>query len=51
MVTREEWGVGDNLRHWDRHIYTVVYKTNKDILYSKRYSTQYSVMTYMEKES
>ena len=35
-------------------IYTLLYVkqiTNKDLLYSKRNSTQYSVMTYMGKES
>ena len=46
-------GGGDKLGDWDRHIHTTIYKqiTNKDLLYSTGYSTQYSVMTYMGKES
>ena len=34
------------------YIYTTIYKqiTNENLLYSSEKSTQYSVMTYMEKE-
>ena len=43
----------DKLEDWDWHIHTNIYKiiTNKDLLYSPGNSTQYSVMTYMGKES
>ena len=37
---------------WGIDIYTLLYRkqiTNKDLLYSTGNSTQYSVMTYMEK--
>ena len=38
---------------WDWYIHTTVYKqvTNRDLLYNTGNSTQYSVMTYMGKES
>ena len=38
---------------WNRHIHTTIYKQiiDKDLLYSTENSTQYCVMTYMEKES
>ena len=39
---------------WEIEIYTLLYIkqiTNKDLLYSTGNSTQYSVMTYMGKES
>ena len=42
----------DKLEDWD--IYTLLYIkqiTNKDLLYSTENSTQYSVMTYVGKES
>ena len=53
MVTRGESGGGIN---WKIGIdmYTLLYIkqiTNKDLLYSTGNSTQYSVMTYMGKES
>ena len=54
MVTKgERKGVGIN---WEvgTDIYTLLYIkwiTNKDLLYSTGNSTQYSVMTYMGKES
>ena len=42
----------DKLGGWDKHIHTTVYKIdNKNLLYSTGNSTQYSVITYMEKES
>ena len=43
----------DKLENWARHIYTVIYKniTNKDLLYRMWNSAQYSVMTYMRRES
>ena len=46
-------GERDKLGDWDWHIYTTIYKigNNKDLLYSTGNSTQYSVMTYMGKES
>ena len=50
----KEWGVlgSDKLGVWDWHIPTTIYKIdNKDLLYSTGNSTQYSVMTYMGKES
>ena len=53
MVTRGERGVMTN---WEIRInrYTLLYVkqvTNKDLLYSTGNSTQYSVMTYVGKES
>ena len=53
MVTRGERGLGIN---WEIgiDIYTLLYIkliTNKDLLYSTGNSIQYSVMTYMGKES
>ena len=52
MVTRG-WGGGIN---WETgiDIYTLLYIkqiTNKDLMYNTGNSTQYSVMTYMGKES
>ena len=53
MVTRERQGGGIN---WEieTDIYTLLYIkqiTTKDLLYSTGNSSQYSVMTGMEKES
>ena len=51
MVTREERGGGIN---WEIGIDTLPYIkeiTNKDLPYSTGNSAQYSVMTYMGKES
>ena len=53
MIMREEMGKGVN---WDigTDIYTLPYIkqiTNKDLLYSIGNYSQYSVMTYMGKES
>ena len=42
----------DKLGVWDYHIHSTIYKIiNKDLLYSTGNSTQYSVITYMGKES
>ena len=44
----------DKSRAWDEHTHTHYYIqqiTNKDLLHSTRISTQYSVLTYMRKES
>ena len=39
---------GDKLEDWDCHIHTAIYKIiNKDLLYCKGKSTQYSVITYI----
>ena len=53
MVTKgETCGGRDKSGVWDEHTYTTIYKTtNKDLLYSTRNSTQYSVITYIRKES
>ena len=54
MVTsRERWWAGI-VREFGIDMYTLLYFkwiTNKDLLYSTGNSTQYSVMTYMGKES
>ena len=44
----------NKLGNWNWHIHTTIYKiyiTNKDLVYVTRNSTQYSVMTYMGKQS
>ena len=42
----------DKLRDWDWHIHMTIYKIdNRDLLYSRGNSTQYSVIIYMGKES
>ena len=43
----------DKLGYWDLHIYTlyIKLKTSKNILYSTGNYTQYSVLTYVGKES
>ena len=48
MVTKGEVGGGIN---WEIGIDTLLYTTNKKLLYSTGSSTQYSVMTYMGIES
>ena len=55
MATKGEmWGWGGRNRSeaWDEHTHTTMYMIiNKDLPYSKGKSTQYSVITYMRKES
>ena len=56
MVTRGEMAGGWRWINWEIgiDIFTLLYIkqiTNKDLLYSTGSSTQYSVMTYMGKES
>ena len=47
---QEKNGERDNLGDWDWCIHTTIYKIyNKDLLYATGNSTQYSIMTYMEK--
>ena len=43
----------DKVGYWDQHIHTTIHKIEpkKDLLDSTGKSTQYSVMTYMGKES
>ena len=46
--------MGDKLSVWDLHIHTLQYLksiTKKDLLYSTRKYTQYSVITYKGKKS
>ena len=46
-------GGRDKLGVWDQQIHTTIYKTDnqQDLLYSTGSFTQYSVITYMGKES
>ena len=53
MVTKgETWG-RDKSGDWDEHTHTTIYKIDNQqgLLYSTENSTQYSVITYMRKES
>ena len=49
----ERWGEKHKLGVWDWHIHTTVYKIDnqQEPTYSTGNSTQYSVITYMGKES
>ena len=53
MVTKGEMGEACKLGGWDEHIHNVLYikQIIKDLRYSAGNATQYSVITYMEKES
>ena len=54
MVTKGETCGGGINQDLGMNIYTLLYIrqiTNKDLLYSTGNSTQYSVITYMRKES
>ena len=53
LKREEEESVRDESGDWDGHIHTTTHKIGnyKDLLYSTGNSSQYSVMTYMGKES
>ena len=50
MTAKGERGERGELGDWNWHIHTTLYKID-DLLYSIESSTQYSVMTYMGRES
>ena len=54
VAKRERWERGGTDREFGIDIYTLLYMewiVNRDLLYSTGNSTQYSVITYMGKES
>ena len=51
---KSTWSGRDKLGAWDEHTYTLLcirQITNKDLVYSTRNSTHYSVTAYLRKES
>ena len=50
MVIKGEMWWGHKSGAWGEHIHTTVYKTD-NLLHSTWNSTQYSVITYLRKES